>query len=97
MSVWQTKWSGWLEPANRNIIFGRWMAWRDFDEGMLVATTLGGDAGASGPLADAAPGWPLLTSKSTDGEREAVKQRARDLLQTQMETIDASAVRSDPQ
>jgi hypothetical protein len=90
--AWQTTWSGWLEPANRNIIFGRWMAWRDPYEGMLVATTLGGDAGDSGPLAAATPGWPVLTSKSTDGEREAVRQRARALLQTQMEAVDASAI-----
>jgi hypothetical protein len=95
-AAWQTKWSGWLEPANMVVQIGRWMAWRDPNEGFLVATTLGtvGDIPSALYTLDTAlqPGWPIITPASSDEEREAVKQRAWDLLQAQMEAADAGAI-----
>jgi len=82
---WTITWSGWREPSNQPIVIGYWLAFKAAaPEPFWCATTMGTlrEHRSWFECIDFTrqPDWPMLTSVSTDNEREANRQRALQLL-----------------
>lgn len=76
------RWAGWRLMDNQDLRFGVWIASVPADESgrnMLAATTLGiVSRYREAEMLDLtrAPGWPWLTSASSERDADAVKARA---------------------
>jgi hypothetical protein len=84
---WTITWSGWREPANQPIAIGYWLAFKPEEpEPFWCATTMGTIRQHRSWFEcldfSLQEGWPLITSRSTEHEREGSMRQALELMKS---------------
>jgi hypothetical protein len=80
---YRVKWREFGEPVNQAVVVGMWRAKHYTQDNEWVSTTLGQCyMSRAHEVVDLTKedGWPLLTTFSSEAEREVVKQLAKDAL-----------------
>ena len=86
---WELRWNGWQQPDSQDRPLGAWIAYPPTaGTARLVMTTTGALSQVTGLErwdTRQHPDWPVLDSRTTDTEKDAVKRLALDMLKRKLD------------